>query len=429
MKRINLFHIAIIISFSLCAIALAAEGKRPAALGSPEEASAAQAAQPTAPTVTGAAPTANEPAAVAEANQSQFPYVGEITGSSLNIRSGPGMNYYSCGKISTPQRVVVVGEKFSWSQILPPPGSFSWIFKQYVQVDGNKPEVGTVNAENVRVYAGAEDRDAMVSDSVQTTLDKGTKVRLVGQAVGDYYKIAPPEGATLWTSSQYLKFVRKADEIDIKLPKADEPVKSSYAKPGVMMDQVDPNNRLLEEYYVLIKQLEDEKTKPVLDQNYTSIRSGLEALAANTDGGKSAQYAQEALKTVTRYELAQKSASMLESHKSKVQEQLDAIEKERQEKRAALKPMTKYTVTGVFKESAVYHGRPDIKRAIVMDETDTPICYAEPAGAAENIDMTSYYNKQIGLIGELSTDPMSNFALIKFTTIEVIEEPVQDVNE
>ncbi|HBG27162.1 MAG: hypothetical protein A2Y10_17085 [Planctomycetes bacterium GWF2_41_51] len=425
MKRIKFYQTAIILSLSLSAIVLAAEGKRPAALGAPEEAATVQPVQsvPAAP-----AAAANEPAAVAEVNQSQFPYVGEITGTNLNLRSGPGMNFYSCGKISMPTRVVVVGEKFSWSQILPPPGSFSWIFKQYVQVDNNKPEVGIVNAENVRVYAGADDRDAMVSDSVQITLDKGQKVRIVGQAVGDYYKIAPPEGATLWTSSQYLKFVRKADEIDIKLPKADEPKTATYSKPGVMMDQVDPNNRMLEEYYVLVKQLDDEKTKPLTDQNYSNIRSGLEALAANPDGGKSAEYAQEALKTVTRYELARQSADVLESHKSDLQKQLDEIEKERQKKRQSVRNTAKYAVTGVFKASAVYQGRPDIKRALVMDETDTPICYAQPAGGAENLDMSKFYGKKVGLVGELSTDPMSNFALIKFTDIQLLEteEPAQE---
>ena len=264
MKWIKVFQSSIITTIAICAITSAAEEKRPAALGAPE--------QP------------------AEVNQAKFPYVGEITGTELNIRSGPGMNYYGCGKISSPAKVVVIGQKFSWSQILPPPGSFSWIFKQYVQTDVNNPGVGVVSGDNVRVYAGADDREPMVSDSVQLTVSKGLKVRIMGAAVGDYYKIVPPEGASLWTSSQYIKCLRKADEIDSKVPKAGEAA-APGATPGVVMEQVDANSRQLEQYYTLVKQFDDEKKKPLTEQDYSKIRAGLEALAADSNNGEAADYA------------------------------------------------------------------------------------------------------------------------------------------
>ena len=409
MKRIKFYYFAIILTLSLSAFVFAADEKRPAALGAPEESVSAQ-----------------DPAA--EANQVQFPYVGEITGTNLNIRSGPGTNFYSCGKISLPARVVVVGEKFSWSQMLPPPGSFSWIFKQYVQTDANKPDIGIVTADSVRVYAGADDRDAMVSDSVQTTLDKGQKVRLIGQPVGDYYKIAPPEGATLWTSSQYIRFVRKADEIDIKLPKA-EPTAKTYAKPGVMMDQIDANSRYLEQYYVLASRLDEEKTKPLAEQDYTQIRAGLESLVADPNAGKAAEYAQYILGTVTRYELAKQSAGVIESQKSELQTQLEAIEKERQEKRKSVQNTARFAITGTFKISAVYQGRSDIKRFLILDESGVPVSYAQPVGAAENIDLTGFLDKKVGLVGDISTDSTSNFALIKFTEIELLQEEPKEEQE
>jgi uncharacterized protein YgiM (DUF1202 family) len=422
MKRIGFYQIAIILSVLFSVNALAEEGKRPAAFGpAPEE---------TTPVAAPVAPTAAP--AVAESNAAsaavQFPYVGEVTAADLNIRSGAGTNFYSCGKVGSPARVIVVGENNSWSQILPPPGSFSWIFKQYVQVDTNKPDIGIVNSDNVRVYAGAEDRDATLSDSVQVTLNKSQKVRIVGQAVGDYFKIAPPDGATLWMSTQYVKFLRKADGIDMAKPKEAIAVKPTEiaskpsAKPSVMVDQVDPNSRYLEQYYVFTKQLDEEKAKPIADQNFAGIRAGLEALAADKNAGKAAEYAQYTLKTVSRYELAKESMNMVESQKSNLQKQLEAIEQERQKKKAEYGGGKTFDLMGVFKPSAVYRDRPDIKRYLVMDEKNMPVSYAEPAGEMVGMDLKQYYGKKVGLNGVISTDSMSNFALIKFTEIDLVQE-------
>jgi uncharacterized protein YgiM (DUF1202 family) len=394
MKRIMVFHSAIIAVVLLSAIATAAPEKRPAALGSPEP-------------------------AAEEVNQGQFPYIGEITGTDLNVRSGPGMNYYNCGKVSTPARVVVVGQTFSWSQILPPQGSFSWIFKQYVQTDVNNPGVGIVNGDNVRVYAGADDRDAMVSDSIQITLDKGQKVRILGAAVGDYYKISPPEGATLWTSSQYIKSIRKADEIDVKVPKS-----AAGSKPGVVMEQVSgADSAKIELYYNLAKQVDDEKAKPLAEQNYSKIKAELEALVTDANSGKAGDYAKYLLKDIERCELAKESIGLIEGQKAELQNELAEIEKSHEEEVENLPQTSKYAIVGTFKQSVVYEGRPTgNKRFLMVDSNDVPLCYAEATEAVADVNFSDYFGKQVGLVGEISSDPLSSSALVKFTGIDNLEE-------
>ncbi len=102
-----------------------------------------------------AAPPAEEPVP-AEEPAIPFPYIAQITGDSVNIRSGPGTNHYPCGKLSKTDRVKVVGSRFSWSRIVPPASCFSWISAQHVSVDPNNPTVGIVTGDAVRVYAGSE---------------------------------------------------------------------------------------------------------------------------------------------------------------------------------------------------------------------------------------------------------------------------------
>ena len=357
----------------------------------------------------------------AEANAVKFPYVGEITGSEINIRSGPGMNYYNCGKINAPLRVVVIEQKYSWSKILPPPGSFSWIFKQYVQTDINNPKIGIVNADNVRVYAGSDEMEPMRSDSMQILLARGQKVRIIGQAIGDYYKIAPPEGACLWTTSQYIKYIRSADEIDIKIPKAALDANNT-GKPNVLIEQVEIKNRWLEKYYGLEKQFEDEKVKPLESQNYSKIKAELAALTADANSGDAGGYAKFLLKAIERCELAKQSKTELQEQKTELNQTLGEIEKEHQQKYQNLSDLGKYAITGTFKPSLVYETEKGTKRFLIVDSNGNPLCFAEPTGETTDANFADYYGQKVGLVGYIAVDNQSNIALVKFEKIEKLEK-------
>ena len=142
-----------------------------------------------------------------DANTLPFPYIAEITANDVYVRSGPGTNYYSCGKLNQAEKVIVVGSKFSWSQVVPPAGSFSWISQQYVSIDSNKPDIGTVTGNKVRVYAGSDYKEPIHSTTMQQKLDEGHKVTLLGEEKDGYYKIAPPKGVYLWVSTQYTRAI------------------------------------------------------------------------------------------------------------------------------------------------------------------------------------------------------------------------------
>ncbi len=44
-----------------------------------------------------------------EAGTQSFPYIAEITGDNLYVRSGPGTNFYHCGKLNKADQVKVMG--------------------------------------------------------------------------------------------------------------------------------------------------------------------------------------------------------------------------------------------------------------------------------------------------------------------------------
>lgn len=129
-----------------------------------------------------------------------FPWEGEVTGTSVYIRSGAGGNYYPTTKVGPGTRVLVVGEKFGWYEIVPPVGSFSYIDQSLVE-KSDDGKTGIVSQENVYVRAGSELERRKTS--TQILLAKGTSVSIIGEADG-FYKIVPPRGANLFISAQYV---------------------------------------------------------------------------------------------------------------------------------------------------------------------------------------------------------------------------------
>jgi hypothetical protein len=124
------------------------------------------------------------------------PVFAEVTGNDVLIRSGPGTNFYPCGRLSKGDHVQVVRTQGGWSAIVPPQGSYSWIAVQYVSVSLQSPTEGVVTGNNVPVYAGSDELTPMVSTSKQdVTMSRGQRVRLLNEEKEEYYKIAPPTGA------------------------------------------------------------------------------------------------------------------------------------------------------------------------------------------------------------------------------------------
>ena len=58
--------------------------------------------------------------------------VGEVTGTEVNVRSGPSGNYYVVMRLSAGHRVVIVDRLPSWVAIAPPKGAYSLILSVHL---------------------------------------------------------------------------------------------------------------------------------------------------------------------------------------------------------------------------------------------------------------------------------------------------------
>jgi SH3-like domain-containing protein len=133
-------------------------------------------------------------------SEGKFPFTGTVKGNAVYVRSGPDVNYYPVARLMRDNQVQVVGEEYGWFKIVPPSGSFSCVSKDFVEKkEGNK---GVVSGDRVAIRAGSSLNDKKTA--IQFLASKGMEVTILGEEE-KYYKIAPPEGAYVWVSAQYIK--------------------------------------------------------------------------------------------------------------------------------------------------------------------------------------------------------------------------------
>lgn len=365
-----------------------------------------------------AAPVPESPVVAGDVNAaeiSSFPYVAEITGDNVYIRSGPGTNYYNCNKLNKGDRVEVVSTQFSWSRIVPPAGSFSWISNQYVRIDPNNPSVGTVTGDDVRVYAGSESVKPLYSTTLQLKLNSGYKVNLLGEEKDNYHKIATPSGAYLWVSTQYTKYVGAVGEVaTIVKPEVKHEETTATA---VVATNISVEAEKLNEYYALEKQIKAERTKPIEQQNYVNIRKALEEIKNNKERGKAASYAKFAIKKIEGFELALAVGKEVQLQSTQLKDTTERIEKAREKRIAEYQDLGRFAAIGQFQTFETYgagHYR-------VIGDSGKTICYALPSDSASETDLSEFVGEKVGLVGTIEPHLETEGALVRFTEITKLE--------
>jgi hypothetical protein len=389
-----------------------------------------------------------------------FPYIAQITGTDVYVRSGPGTAYYYCGKINAPARVEVTGEKHGWLQILPPAGSFSWISKNYVKLDPDNPGIGIVTGDSVdavrsvRVWAGSDYVEPMRSHSLQAKLNEGDQVKLFGaeSEKGDYYKIFPPPGAHLWVSDQFAKYIGPVAKPEpVRLPPRPEPapeirpepkreikvkprkikVKPAAPKPVEIIEKPEPpvvskkpsqETVRLKECYQLAEQIEAELAKPLEKQNYGRIKKNMNAIIGDPKAGKAKRYAEYQLDRVGRFEMALEVGNEVKRQDAKLQKIRKQIKNRSSAKASNIPDPGKFIATGHLKPSQIYTTQTGQERYLLVDRAGKIICYVMPADTAYGANMAQFTGRKVGLLGQAIKDPYNAVSLVKFTEIVGLDE-------
>ncbi len=363
---------------------------------------------------------AQQPDGSKEVDTSSFPYTAEIIGNDVYVRSGPGTNFYHCGKLNTGDKVKVVGKQFSWSRVVPPAGSFSWISMQYVEIAPNDQAVGTVTGDNVRVYAGSDYVKPLYSTTLQGKLSKGEKVKLLGEQMDDYYKIAAPPFAYLWVSTKFTKpvpepvvappAVTTPAPVEVKV-EPNEPADAN-ATTAVVPVPVAPKSPL-EKYRELKEQVKAEHDKPADQQDYTDLKKSLLEIANDKEAGNAARFAQFVVRQIEGYELAFAVVKEVKLQNQQLDKIRAGINKARTTRLAEVETMGKFAIVGEFQTYLTYgegHYR-------ILNEAGKMACYALPAAGASQMNLKGFVGQKVGLVGTIEPHLPTKKALVRFTEI------------
>ena len=377
---------------------------------------------------------AEEPRPAAETDQAlqeiEFPYIAEVTGADVYVRSGPGTAYYFCDKLNAPEQVIVAATENDWSKIIPPPGGFSWVSKSYVRLDTDNPQIGIITGDAVRIWAGSNFHAPERSSSQQTKLNEGDTVKLMAepQESAPHYKIFPPAGAYLWINSQYLKYVGPVEKPKPAIPPTPE-------SPEAVLTDVIPLEMpipektipseagMLEKYLEIVEKIDAELTKPLSEQDYEEIKKSLSSLGDKLKTSKAARYAEYQLERIARFELARQVNVELNDQDAELAEALAQIRKRRSEKLKDVLSEVEFIVTGKLKASQIYTGKTGPKRYVIVNKSGKILCYAVSTDSAIALSADKLIGLQVGLTGEVISDPSSSTGLIEFTEIVELSLP------
>jgi len=116
-----------------------------------------------------------------------------VQGDRVNLRAQPKLEAEVAGQVNDGETLTVRGAEGEWVEVEPPSRVDVWVHRDFVRD-------GVVQVSNLQVRAGPG-----INYSRVGMVNKGDKVEVRGE-FGEWLKIAPPPGTTLWVSRPYVRF-------------------------------------------------------------------------------------------------------------------------------------------------------------------------------------------------------------------------------
>jgi N-acetylmuramoyl-L-alanine amidase len=137
-----------------------------------------------------------------------------VTGTSINLRSGPGTNHAAQGQVSKGDRLLVLGKQGDWYQVKKSNGQTAWIASWLVKVESNP--ITITPTTSTPAPSTIKETVVVSGTSVNLRGGPGTSYPLQGQAnqgdklpilakQGDWLKVKKSDGQDAWIASWLAK--------------------------------------------------------------------------------------------------------------------------------------------------------------------------------------------------------------------------------
>ena len=134
----------------------------------------------------------------------RFPWTGLVTGSGVNLRSGPGRSYEILLQLARGSKLRVLERRLSWVGVSLPETVPAYLHRSYV----GEPEQdwAPVKGEHVQVRVRPSD-----SSTSWGEISSPERVRVLG-TYGEWVRVLPPSFCRGWVSAEYVVFLQQEEE-------------------------------------------------------------------------------------------------------------------------------------------------------------------------------------------------------------------------
>jgi uncharacterized protein YgiM (DUF1202 family) len=378
---------------------------------------------------------------------SRFMFAGVVNTGDVYVRSGPDDSYYATMRLPVGTPLTVVGIKNDWLKVVPPPGSFCYVSKLFIQSEGDG-SFGRVTRADINVRAGS-DQNALKT-TVLGRLNSGDEIKILGQQ-DEYYKIAPPQGVYLYVNKQFVNPVKALGAAPATVdntvtaapsgatvatvadaatqPSPGEVVTTSNptapaTQPAVAEappapPQPSPAEIAETTFQTLESDFAAASQKPLEQQPVSDLAKRYDQMVKNTDLQPSERNTASFRLAVLNVRMdAQRRLAELDSMQTEAAKKAQSLKAEEDElqKRLDSHDVTVYTAVGTLRPSSLQYGAQTLYRLADPATGHTVIYLRGDNGAALNL-----LNQFVGVRGQVGTDDRIGVQLITFTDIAAVD--------
>jgi len=360
--------------------------------------------------------------------------VGVVIGKDVYVRSGASTTqYYPCTKVHSPQPVTVVDKRDSWYVILPPPGTYGVISKDYVRLDADG-KTGAVTTDKVWVRSGGDLCDwSNIKNfwSVQVSLNTGDKVEVTGQG-GDYYKIVPPKGARYYISQSYVQLEGAAPPVAKtgKEVPAEAATRAGVEGPTTRRVASLPpatDKELIAAFDRAEKALKAEFNKPVNERHFSEILAMYQDLkpAPGSPWKKVIDNRILVVQAAIEEVGARQDAERINQQVSANEQELVAARKRISAEVPTTAPLTAFVAQGVLTPSEIFTGNAAVPKRYTTRDPMTQRITAYVQCTSKAVDLDQYVGKLVGIQGSTKFDRDLGLDIVEAQEVKVLSDKVE----
>ena len=238
------------------------------------------------------------------ASAAPTPQYLRVTGNNVNLRTRADINSRVVDRLPRDTVLTVVGREYEWYRVQPTPNTFSLVSSRYInRSNGDRGTVQVDTSLRVRVGSAVQVRDPLLSE-VQTLLETGDEVRIVGALDDEWLKIAPPEGVGFYVHQDYVESIDAAEAARLRAQgpatvahptppavKTETPTVAAPETTAQPTEQPATESRWKQRMTTVLEAIAAEEEKPDAEQKWDGFISPLKRLAAQEEDKATADLA------------------------------------------------------------------------------------------------------------------------------------------